>query len=395
MLKPHTVARRSTRARMALAAPAALLAFVTLVTLVTLVTVVARGASAQAPQDVAACTNGSPRFAQGDDTAAVAAINRLLWRTSFSTYIDVQRRLGSVAAFDTINARGSVLLSAAKAYSDTINRSARAALAERIAAQRGILASNLQPNGVPGRNLVQPVMLKMIGDMDRPGFASLGLDVPLDFNGGGRVVATAICAVAGTMSRYLEYLLEPQLDSIATRYHTAVAHWDLFFKEGYSMTLVERLAASCRLGFIGFIIDPIRRCTAAVSFDLGPPRDGIVFVHPSAGIAPVLRADSTFRSAALAEIYGYIHHDYSDDKVRTWGVSLAWAFVESGPSRPGAIAHTPWGTVGFFGRGGERGVVTVSADVLGWVPGVRSAVSALKDARLNSVLSQLAPLGAK
>ena len=377
--------RRSARSLIALAVPAAL---------VVLVSLLARTASAQAPLDVAACTNGNPRFAAGDDTAAVSALNRLLWRTTFSTYIDVQRRLGSVAAFDTINARGSVLLAAAKAFNDPINRAARAALAERIAAQRGILASNLQPNGVPGKNLVQPVMLKM-RDGDADGFANLGQDVPVDFNGSGRLTATAICAVAGTMARYLEYLLEPALDSIATRYRTAVTHWDLFIKEGYSMTLVERLAASCRLGFIGFIINPIRRCTSTTSYDLEPPSDGIVFVHPSAGIAPLLRADSTFRSAALAEIYGYIHHDYSDSKIATWGVSLAWAFVESGPSRAGGIIHTPWGTVGFFGRGGERGVVTVSADVLGWVPGVRSAVSALKDARLNSVLSQLAPLAAK
>ena len=371
--------------------PAALAVFVSLVSLVSLFPCTA---AAQAPLDVAACTQGNPHFAAGDDSAAAAALDRLLWKTSYSTYINVQRRLGSVAAFDTLKERGAALLARVPGSTDTVNRAARAALLDRIATQRAILATGLQSNGVPSRNLVQPVMLKM-RDGDNDGFANMGQDVPVDFNGGGRLTATAICAVAGTMARYLEYLLEPALDSIATRYHTAVTHWDLFIKEGYSMTLVERLAASCRLGFIGFIINPIRRCTSAASFDLEPPSDGIVFVHPSAGIAPLLRADSTFRSAALAEIYGYIHHDYSADKIATWGVSLAWAFVESGPSRAGGIIHTPWGTVGFFGRGGERGVVTVSADVLGWVPGVRSAVSALKDARLNSVLSQLAPLATK
>jgi hypothetical protein len=161
------------------------------------------------------------------------------------------------------------------------------------------------------------------------------------------------------------------------------------------MTLIERLGGSCRLGPLNYIVATatVNRCRSGASAPLGPPTRRTIFVHPSAGVAPILRDSSSFRPVSVFEWYGLLVHRYRGERLDTWGVSVATAFPDQGPRRIGAMVHTPITKIGVFeARGGNddwRGRVVLTADVIGWVPGIRSSARSVARATL---LSRLVPI---
>jgi hypothetical protein len=96
---------------------------------------------------------------------------------------------------------------------------------------------------------------------------------------------------------------------------------------------------------------------------------------------------------SVLEWYGLLVHRYRGDRLDTWGVSVATAFPDLGPRRFGAMVHTPLAKVGVFeARGGSdewRGRVVLTADVMGWVPGIRRSARSVASATL---LARLVPI---
>ncbi len=347
-----------------------------------------RAVAAQAPLAPAqACVLGAPVF-DATDTLQTKLLARLQWRSD--EYDSLFRTKGPLAVYDTIRARGNVLFAASVGAVDTVSRLNFAALGRTIDSARAPL---LRASFVSGK-LVFTGALKPRASVERPGDVSIGDNVSLSFAPTRRVASTAICAMASNANRFLASLLDDSLNALANRYAAISRRWDQFTGSTYSLTLVERLAASCHLPVIDWLLSPTSRCwtrrrTRWTEAELEPPTWRTVFVHPTAGLRPVLKADSAFQSAAQIEWYGFLHHSYGPKRVLTFGATAATVHFESGQSRLGGVLHTPIGKIGIFGRSGQRLLVTVSADVLGWVPGVRKAADQLRLEPLQDVLGQL------
>ena len=339
--------------------------------------------SVRAQQElVLKCVNGAPELNATDPEMARATFDRLLWRTSFENYQTLQSTAGALAAFDSIVARGRELL-------------VQSGNAQTLATERGLLETKLADARVnlismlrsDGRFLregaaVDAQSLKVSPNTNVAGHFRVGLNVDIDVSDNTRPVAMSICAVAVTASRFLEYMDEPALRQIASEYEHATRHWDMFLAQGYSMTLVERFAASCRLPYIGWLIDPVRNCSRDPGRSLEPPSQQWLFFHPTVGLAPVFRSDTSIRNLVIVEGYGYLHHFYGATKIRTIGLSVAGAQPEIGRARLGGVLHTPWLTGGVFWRKSERPLYVFSADVAGWIPGVRAAMRDVRYAGL-------------
>lgn len=349
-----------------------------------------RPATAQDAKQVSNCVNGAPELTAADGQPARDALARLLWRSSHSDYVKIQSTRGAPVAFDSIVARSEVLFGLTKGSRASPLDGAVSTLRQRLATARSELTVALGPDSLAAQRPIDATPLNLSPDDDNPSRSRLGGDVNIDIDSVTRPIAAAICASGGTASRFLEYLMEPRLKEIAKSYVDATKHWDLFVEGGYSMTFVERLAASCRLWFAGRLINPLRNCSRAPGRSLEPPSHQIVFVHPSAGVAPLFKGDSVFQQLAIVEWYGYMHHSYGDARVYTFGLAFASSHAEVGPSRHGGVLRTPWGSAGVFARKSERPLYTVSADVLGWVPGVRNAARALRLASFERAVSTLA-----
>ncbi|MHB8838071.1 MAG: hypothetical protein ACYC7F_03875, partial [Gemmatimonadaceae bacterium] len=209
-----------------------------------------------------------------------------------------------------------------------------------------------------------------------------------------RVASVAICAVASSAYALLNFLLKAELDRTAATYAAIGERWKLFASSSYSMTFVERLAASCRLSVVGFVLSPTSQCWRGkrehwTLAELEPPRWRTVFAHPTAGFEPILKTDSAYRTATLAEWYGILRLEYKGDAIRTWGLSAATVHFTSDRYAAGGVLHTPLGRVGVFDGRSGRTVVMLSGDLLRWSPQARTALEGLKTRNLNTIRKSL------
>jgi hypothetical protein len=354
-------------------------------TLAAIAAISASTAWGQPTQVVSQCVNGAPAFASTDPKAARDLLQRLLWRHAHADYTNLLKERGALATFDSIRSRGDSLVAiAVRAQREPPpGRDSlpivRDSLASRLDSARARVARELPR---PSAMAIRP------GAADRgfdatplkifetavAGRVRLGQNVRVDITDENRVVAVAICATAVTASRFLELMLEPRLTEIANEYQRSVDRWRMFIDNGYSMTLWERLAASCRLSFIGHILNPLAKCDRKEGESLDPPMNQFLFVHPLAGLAPVLKADTLYRNVGIVELYGYMQHVYGDRSMQTYGLSFAASSLPERDGRLGGVLRTPYGIVGAFYRGKERSPLwVVSADVIDWIPALERA----------------------
>lgn len=294
-------------------------------------------------------------------------------------------------AFDSIAARGSALIAAVHAQHPGVLTEVTEAVQARTLAARAVIAGALRPDSVFLRSgAMADASGPVVGTSQRPGRFTIGPDLDVDSTAESRPVAMVLCAVAGTTARYLQYLNDSALDTLAKRYADASHHWDLFLGGGYSMTLVERLAASCRLGLLSRVISPVSDCTRGEGRSLEPPSAQVLFMHPTVGLAPIFRGDTTMREVLVVEGYGYLRHSYGVRSIRTFGLSAAAAFPDVGRVSYGGLLHSPWLTAGVFWRKAASPLYVGSANVIGWVPGVRSAMRGLRSAAAEAAAGAVA-----
>jgi hypothetical protein len=228
-----------------------------------------------------------------------------------------------------------------------------------------------------------------LGAGGNPGTVMLGVDTIFTITEANRAVAVAVCAVAGTTTRLLEYLDQPALRAVARDYAAAQHHWELFVRQGYSMTMWERLAASCRLWVVGWLINPVRRCDTSPGRSLEPPRQQWIFLHPVGGLMPVFRNDSTYSELAVVEWYGYLRHSYGPSDLTTYGLAFASTMPRTGRPMPGAVLHTPWGSAGVFADRNKRAQYTLTADALGWIGSLREQMRRVQRTPLERAMRGL------
>ncbi len=344
--------------------------------------------SGQSPT-AAECVNGEAGLTSGASAAARSALTRLRWRDAHADFTGIQAKSGTRAAFDSIVARSEALLSATTRGEATPLDTAVGVLLARLQAARRELAAHLANDSLRLKSSFDMSGLEMERDLQVAGRAHLGFDVDVDFDSVPDV-ASAICASAGAAHAYVRYLLKPQFTAIANSYADASSHWEMFVNDGYSMTFLERMAASCRFGSLLWIVSPLRNCSTSPDRSLEPPRNQVVFAHPSAALAPLFTRDSLWREMVIVEWYGLMHHEYGPTRMRTVGASVAWSYPPAGRSRPGVVLRTPWGALGAFDRGAGKVFFAVSSDVLVHVPAVRNAARMLKVDALRRATSTIA-----
>ncbi len=357
-------------------------------------------AAPTAAQPVRECTNANPTVPAGVSNAGDVSslLQELAWRASHEDYIRTLATDGPIAVLDEIRARGEDVLDAIGPLNDE-HRLLYTALDTRLTFIRGELERSPRPTPitvarVPDIGDLRPVAAPVAGQVlfvRNPA----GARTRLSFSTTEPLPPIALCAIAHSAYLFLDYLQLDQLERIAAQYAEQSRRWDLYVERGYSMTLIERLGGSCRLGPLNYVVATatVSRCRSGTLPPLGPPTRRTIFVHPSAGVAPILRDSSSFRPVSVFEWYGILFHRYRGERLDTWGASIATAFPDLGPRRIGAMVHTPLGKIGVFeARGGTndwRGRVVVTADVMGWVPGVRGSA---RDVASPALIARLVPV---
>lgn len=355
---------------------------------VVVLAVAARALPAQDTKAQAECTNYRPAFRASDPPALATALKRAAWPTAEFDKVLVDS--GPAATLRRVRARGLELLAhtlvdtagipSAWVAVDGVLEAAIAGLQEG----RGTTISSADVPDMGRLRVVQPPM----------GNALIIAGKPLAFQESDRVSSVAICAVASSAYALLEFLLKAELDRTAASYAAINERWTLFATSAYSMTFVERLAASCRLSIVGYLLSPTSQCWRRhrqrwEMSELEPPRWRTVFAHPTAGFEPIFKADSAYRTATLAEWYGILRLEYKGDAIRTWGLSVASVHFASDRHAAGGVLHTPLGRVGVFDGRGGRTLVTLSGDLLRWSPQARTALEGLKTRNLDAIRKSL------
>jgi hypothetical protein len=351
-------------------------------------------ASTLSAQDVQQCVQGAPALSSSTPETVKGEFNRLRWATGYRNYVEIQSKVGAPATVDSIDARSARLFTAVGGIPDSL-QSIATALHRRLAAARSEVAQRVTQDSLQLRpqQTVDATPFKLEGDTeeaDRAVLGASGQEIPFRISEANRNAAAVVCAAAAAAEGFLEYLMMDEFKRVAANYAKAVKEWDMFIAGGYSMTFIERLAASCRLGPAGWVINPLRNCSKKPDRDLLPPRQQIVFAHPSAGLAPLFKADSLYQTLVIIEWYGYMRHLYGETKVRTLGVSFASSQPAVGKTGWGGSLRTPWASAGIFARKSDGPLYTVSADVLGWIPAIRQAASTLRITSLDNALATLA-----
>ena len=333
-------------------------------------------------QNVASeCVNGAPVIPAGiaADPSAAALLESLSWQKSYADYARLVVAVGPVATFDSITQRGRALL--AVSGIDGALDTQRDALEWRLRALRlGISPLTMAAIGagsIPSYSALAVTPGAAAGTVS---FVrdSAGNRTALAFDAAKPVPAIALCAIARTTTNYLTFLSKPAFKAVADDYARALKHWNVYIENGYSMTLIERLGNSCRLGLLNFIVAPTvaGRCSDKPWEVLGPPTVRTIFIHPSAGLAPVFDTSSTARATSIAEWYGILFTPFNGDRILPFGASVATMFPQTGRPQIGAVVHTPIGKAGWFRSGNstadKRGRFVLMADVVGWVPGNRA-----------------------
>jgi len=367
--------------------------------LVTAASLVFAAASAAA-QPVRECVVADPKVpANAQSAGAVRSrLDAVAWRHSHEEYLRILSTDGPLAVLDEIRDRGDALLTVVGPL--TAEQTAiRAALSERLTTIRAELER------APGSTPITVARIPDVGDL-RPIAAPVagqvlfvraanGTRTRLSFSA-APLPPIALCAIAHSAYLYLDYLQLDTLRKIANEYAALSRRWDLYVERGYSMTLIERLGGSCRLGPLNYIVATatVSRCRSGSMPPLGPPTRRTIFVHPSAGIAPILTDSSYFRPVSVVAGSLNLFHRYRGKRLDTWGVSVASAFPDQGPRRIGAMVHTPITKIGIFeARGGTdewRGRVVLTADVIGWVPGFRRSARSVASPALMARLVPIA-----
>lgn len=351
-------------------------------------------------QPVRECTLADPKVPAGAAGAGDVAprLEAVAWRHSYDEYLRILSNAGPVAVLDEIRDRGDALLGSVGPL--TAEQAAiRSTLSNRLTTIRAALERAPGPTPitvaqVPDIGDLRPIAAPVAGEVLFVR-AGTGARMRLRFENAAPLPAIALCAIAHSAYLYLDYLQLDTLQAIANQYAEQSRRWDLYIERGYSMTLIERLGGSCRLGPLNYIVATatVSRCRSGSLPPLGPPTRRTIFVHPSAGIAPILTDSSSFRPLSVFEWYGILFHRYRGERLDSWGVSVASAFPDHGPHRIGLMLHTPITKVGVFeARGGTddwRGRVVLTADVMGWVPGFRSSARTVASPAL---LARLVPI---
>jgi len=350
---------------------------------VTLLAVRPRTLPAQDTRAQAECTNYQPTFRDPADSVLRAALRRAAWPTAEFDKLLVDS--GPVATLRRVRLHGKELVQLAQAGA-TDAPSAWAAVDGLLQD----LADSLQQGK---GSVITKAQFPYFGAL-RATPSTLGgvivVGQRLRFEEADRKSSVAICAVAGSANALLEFLAKAELDRTAETYAALGAQWTLFGTSAYSMTWVERLAASCRLPVLSLVLSPTSRCqrrqrTTWALAELTPPRWRTVFAHPSAGLEPILKADSAYRTATLVEWYGILRLQYTHDAIRTWGLSVAHAYFAADRFAPGGILHTPLGRIGVFDGRGGRTLIMLSGDLLRWQPQARAALEALNGRNLDAI----------
>ncbi len=348
----------------------------------------ARALPAQDTRAQAECTTYQPAYRATDPSALRAALKRAAWPTTEFDKLLVDS--GPAATLRRVRARGLELMS--HTLVDTAGIPTAWVAVDSVL--QLVIAGVEQGSGATVRSTDIPDMgaLRVV----QPPFGS-GLLIAgrrLAFQDADRVSSVAICAVASSAYALLEFLLKAELDRTAATYAAIGERWTLFASSAYSMTWVERLAASCRLWVVGYVLSPTSQCWRRhrqqwTLDELEPPRWRTVFAHPTAGFEPILKADSAYRTATLAEWYGILRLDYRGDAIRTWGLSVATAHFASDKYAAGGMLHTPVGRVGVFDGRGGRTIVMLSGDLLRWSPQARTALEGLKARNVGAIRRSL------
>lgn len=334
------------------------------------------------------CTTYQPTYRATDPTALAVALKRATWPTAEFDKLLVDS--GPAATLRRVRMHGTEL----------VERTLGGASARPVAwlavdsVLQSVVAGLQKGRGdtITAADVPDMGALRVV----QPPFGS-GLLVagkPLAFQDADRLSSVAICAVASSAYALLEFLLKAELDRTAATYSGLSQRWTLFATSAYSMTFVERMAASCRLWVVGYLLSPTSQCWRRhrqrwTLSELEPPRWRTVFAHPTAGIEPILKADSAYRTATLAEWYGILRLGYNGDALRTWGLSVATVHFASDRYAAGGVLHTPLGRVGVFDGRGGRTLVMLSGDLLRWSPQARTALDGLKTRNLDAIRKSL------
>jgi hypothetical protein len=367
-------------------------------------------ASIAGAQPVAECVRGDPRVPDGASADPVVAerLSRLAWRQSYPDYVAVLAIASPATVVDTIIGRAEALLGVVGPYPDSFDADTTL-LFRRLGEIRTALATSPATSPISVERIPSFAHLRPAPDLVNPGVVVfVGGDpqrVNLSFEPTNPLPAIAICAAYWSTHRFLDHLQAPALDTTAREYARLSARWEEYVERGFSLTLVERLGHSCRLGPLNWVVATAtaHRCGTDDLPPLGPPRARSIFVHPSAGVAPILADSSSFSAAAVVEWYGLLVHRYSDDGMETYGASVATVYPDDGAQRLGVMVHLseipftsiPLPKIGIFegvtgGGSSWRGRVFLTADVVGWVPGVRRSARELAVQPLVTRLARIA-----
>jgi hypothetical protein len=328
-----------------------------------------RVASIAAQNPAQDCVRGAPVVpSAAADTTAARLLGRLSWNTSYADYASITASAGPVAALDSIVKRGDALLAVSGNLSAVA--AAKEARDSRLTALRGELSAGTMPSvsALSVTPRLAPNEVDYVKDQS-------GSRPVLVFDPSNPLPAIALCAVAKTTTSLLDAIARPQFQAVAAEYATAVKHWDTYVKGGYSMTLIERLGNSCRLGFLDWIVatTTASRCRSEPWKTLGPPVVRTIFVHPSAGWAPVFDRTSAGRAASIVEWYGLLATPFVGDRMLPFGVSFSTMYPDAGEPSLGATIHTPLGSYAAFRSGSsmfdKRGRFLLVADATSWIPG--------------------------
>jgi hypothetical protein len=339
--------------------------------------------SAGAQDLVSQCVNGAPSIPTSSPHAADASqlLARLAWRDAYADYAKIAADADPVAAFDSIVARGEALLVVVgvPANLDPARQALEFRLATLRTAASGLSRADLANGRTPSYSAlsVSPVTGAKQVDFVKD---ATGNRTRLDFDVPDPSPAIALCAIARTVTSFFEQVAKPEYQRVANEYSTAVRHWNTYINEGYSMTFVERLGNSCRLGPADWIVAPTvaGRCGSKPWKHLGPPMFRTVFVHPSGGWIPVFDKNTGGRTAAVVEWYGIVATPFVGDRLLPIGVSFTSVFPDAGTRGNGIVLHVPFGHVAWVKNGitaEKRGRLVVTGDIAGWIPSNRIATA--------------------
>lgn len=356
------------------------------VTLSVALMLAARALSAQDTKAQAECSNYQPAYRATDPPALGAALKRATWPTAEFDKVLVDS--GPAATLRRVRLHGTELVE--QTLGGTLERpvawiAVDSVLQLIIAGLQQGRRGTITATDVPDMGALRTVQPPL-------GSGLLIAGERLPFEEEDRVSSVAICAVASSAYALLEFLLKAELDRTAATYAAIGERWELFAASAYSMTWVERMAASCRLSVVSFMLSPTSQCWRRhrcrkqwALAELEPPRWRTVFAHPTAGLEPILKADSAYRTATMAEWYGILRLEYKGDAIRTWGLSVATAHFASDRYAAGGVLHTPFGRVGVFDGRGGRTLVMLSGDLLRWSPQARTALEGLRTRNLDLI----------